>query len=161
MLKKLFGSGKKNDGFYLELDEIKDSKVVKDVVETASQVAEAAKEQVEEIVTAETATAKQSESKTKSQPKAQKSEKAVAKAQKQSTPTTKANQANSGASSFEPPFWVKAMYNNSGNGSSGQKTEPTFATDYLMPTVTKYRRRPGPSLNKFKDMANKTRSPRG
>ena len=36
------------------------------------------------------------------------------------------------------------MYNNNSNGNAGKniEAEQTFATDNLMPEVTKYRRRP-------------------
>ncbi len=57
------------------------------------------------------------------------------------------------------------MYNNnnssSSNKSNGSRAEQTFATDNLMPTITNSRRRPGPSLNKFKEMASKAKTPRG
>lgn len=78
---------------------------------------------------------------------------------KETTPTS----SNSGASSYDPPFWVAAMYNTNDSikNSNGQVAEQTFATDNLMPIVTKYRRRPGGSLSKFRDMAKKAKTPRG
>ena len=70
---------------------------------------------------------------------------------------------DAGASSFDPPFWVAAMYKNSSTNvnSDGTQAQQTFATDNLMPIITNTRRRPGPSLNKFKDMANKAKTPKG
>ena len=153
LLKKLFSSSEQK--FRLQLDEtatqvakdvqeqidkVKDSQPVQDAVETVTQVAEDAKNQV------------QSEAATKEE-----KQQPAAKTQAKTTP------AYSGASSWEEPFWVKAMYKNSGNGSNGKTatSEKTFATDYLMPTITKSRRRPGASLNKFKEMASKAKTPKG
>ena len=169
-LKNLFNSDKK---YYLELGDEKDSgdvqnvaqattevaDTVKEVVEKAPEVAESPQEQVASVTTEEKpAKAKAVKAKSKQNGKAAKT---TVEAQK-----TKATPAkNSGASSFEPPFWVAAMYNNNNNGSAKKSNdkvgEQTFATDNLMPTITNYRRRPGASLAKFKDMARKSRAPRG
>lgn len=84
---------------------------------------------------------------------------------KADTPTQEATPTseNSGASSFDPPFWVAAMYNNNSSekSSDGKTAEETFATDNLMPIATKFRRRPGGSLDKFKDMAKQAKTPKG
>jgi hypothetical protein len=186
MLKKLFGSNKKDNGFYLELDEnqgngavknvvktvtktveaakeqveeIKESKVVQSAVETVTETVEAVKEQVESVTNSEEtpgeAVAKKSGKKAQKDPiKSQKSAKSQADQPKTAAPKPPS------APSYEPPFWVKAMYKNNSSNGTGGSSETTFATDYLMPTVSKYRRRPGPSLDKFKDMANKARTPR-
>ena len=54
------------------------------------------------------------------------------------------------------------MYNNSSATNSNSKLgEQTFATDNLMPVGTKYRRRPGGSLNQFKAMAKQAKTPKG
>ena len=132
--------------------EIKESKVVKNAVESTSEAAETARQKVSAVATTE------EKATTNGKSKAKKSQKAEPKSEKQAPAAAKP--ANSGASSFDPPFWVKAMYNNNGSNGSSQQSEQTFATDYLMPTVTKYRRRPGPSLDKFKDMAKKSRGSR-
>ena len=81
-----------------------------------------------------------------------------ADASKEATPAS----TNTGASSYEPPFWVAAMSNtNNSTNSNGQVAEQTFATDNLMPTPTKFRRRPGGSLDKFKNMAKQAKTPKG
>ena len=69
---------------------------------------------------------------------------------------------NTGASSYDPPFWVAAMYNDSSKevNSNGKAAEQTFAPENLMPIATKYRRRPGGSLDKFKDMAKQAKTPK-
>ncbi|MEM7594033.1 MAG: hypothetical protein AAF383_21415 [Cyanobacteria bacterium P01_A01_bin.83] len=189
MLKNLFGSGKK---YYLELDEseqpnvveaaskaaetikekateLAESKPVQQAVETVSEVSTTVKtatqEKLSEVLPGEGDENKPAEAKTAKKPekapaKAEQNGKAVAA--KEKTPKAQSTPQNSGASSFEPPFWVAAMYNNKGtNNSNGKVAEETFATDNLMPIVTKYRRRPGGSLSKFKDMAKKAKTPRG
>ncbi|MCC0177263.1 hypothetical protein I4641_09770 [Waterburya agarophytonicola K14] len=180
MLKKIFNSDSK---YYLELDELGESKPVQAVVKTAEKAQDVVQEKATEILeskpveqavkTAEKAknvvqdkvqstTTTETESKTKSSKKTSKKSQETKTEQPQQK--AKSSPKSSGASSFEPPFWVAAMYNNKGSAglnSDGTKAEQTFATDNLMPTVTKYRRRPGPSLNKFKDMASKARTPRG
>ena len=82
----------------------------------------------------------------------------------ESTPETEStpDSTNTGASSYEPPFWVAAMYNtnNGAANNNGQVAEQTFATDNLMPTPTKFRRRPGGSLDKFKNMAKQAKTPK-
>lgn len=174
MLKKIFNSENK---YFLELDEIKESKPVQAAIETAEKVTDAVQDKATEVIeskpvqtavkTAKEATSEaqdkiESATKTETKPQAESktnSNKQVSK----KTDTQTASPQDSGASSFEQPFWVAAMYNNNSTtvNSDGTQAEPTFATDHLMPVVTKYRRRPGPSLNKFKDMASKAKTPKG
>lgn len=94
-------------------------------------------------------------------PKAKSSQNGKAAENSEKTTDQPASPENSGASSFDPPFWVAAMYNNNSNTEESIKAEQTFATDNLMPTVTKYRRRPGGSLKKFKEMAKQAKTPKG
>ena len=179
MLKKIFNSDKK---YYLELDEIKESKPVQAVVETAEKVTDVVRDKASEVLESEPAketveTAKKTQdvaqnklkstTKTKSKPQADSKPKADKNGQAaKSEENTKAKPSpqDAGASPDEPPFWVAAMYNNNSKtdmNSDGQKAEQTFATDNLMPTITRYRRRPGASLSKFKDMASKVKTPKG
>lgn len=184
MLKKIFNSDNK---YYLELDELKDSEVVQSALKTAEKATEVVKEKAVEIAKSEpvqevvktaeeaveTAQNKlESAIATQGKPAQTKSTKAttakgkaskngkVAESQavKKEVKTTPQN----GASSFEPPFWVAAMSKtNSTNNSNGQMAEATFAaSDNLMPITTKYRRRPGGSLAKFKAMAKTAKTPR-
>ena len=159
--------GGKSEGFFLELDE-NDSQSTQEPPKTSPKAEEkqpepaaATKEEKQPEPAAATKEEKQPESaQVKS---AQKSNKTSIKSKKKTatTPTTSSASSN-GASSWEPPFWVKAMYNSSSNGSNGQVGggEQTFATDNLLPTPSTSRRRPGPSLNKFKDMARQAKTPR-
>lgn len=174
MLKKIFKSDSK---YYLELDELKESKPVQAVVDTAEKVADVVQDKATEILeskpaqqAAETvektkdAAQEKLKSATKTEAKSgnQTSKKGAEESKKQ--PEAKAQPSpKAGASSFEPPFWVAAMYKNSSSNanSNGAQAGQTFATDNLMPAVTKYRRRPGPSLGKFKDMARQAKTPKG
>jgi hypothetical protein len=182
MLKKIFNSDRK---YYLELDELKDSEVVQTALKTAEKAAEGVKEKAVEVAKSkpvqeavktaeevvETAQDKLSSAiATKDRPTETKSPQAnsakgkalqngkVAESKQATTQVKTASQ--NGASSYEPPFWVAAMSNTNSTNSNGQVAEATFASDHLMPTITKYRRRPGGSLAKFRDMAKTARTPR-
>jgi hypothetical protein len=200
MLNKLLKLGKKSNGYYLELDESKEStngkvaEVAQAVVEKTTKVKEVAAEKtakvkkaavektkkVEEAVAEKTAPVKEAVAETvtaaqtavaektapvkaPAQTKSKKAKKS--KAAKNTTEPTQVTPVatkapSAGASTYEQPFWVKVMYEKSssnGNGKAGS-SEQTFATDYLITTTNGYRRRPGPSLNKFKAMASKTKN---
>ncbi len=181
MLKKLFSSDNK---YFLEL---KESEAVQTAVETTKKVASAAKETASEVVdtaqdkleSAISTEEKPTETKVKSQDKPAPSEaKSKAKVEAKDKPapseakteqngSAKDSEAktagNTGASSYDPPFWVAAMYNNDSSKetkSNGRVAEQTFAPENLMPITTKFRRRPGGSLDKFKDMAKQAKTPR-
>jgi hypothetical protein len=182
MLKKLFNS---NNKYYLELDELKDSEVVQTALKTAEKATEVVKEKAVEVAkskpvqeavkTAEEAVETAQDKLTSAiatedkpaQKKAVKVTAAKSKASKNGKvaeskkikPQVKTASQN-GASSFEPPFWVAAMNNTNSTNSNGQGGETTFADDNLMPTISKYRRRPGGSLAKFRDMAKTAKTPR-
>jgi hypothetical protein len=173
LLKKIFNSDSK---YHLVLDETEDTEAVQAPVKTAKKAAKVVKEKTAavktEVASKTSDTAKvvaanaQKNGATviadnqKSSQK--KSSKATAKgqvAEKAVQPTAK----KSAASSYEPPFWVAAMNNTNKNGASngsGQGEEMTFASDNLMPTITKYRRTPGGSLAKFRAMAKTAKTPR-
>ena len=180
MLKKIFNSDNK---YYLELDELKDSEVVQTALKTAEKATEVVKEKAVEIAKSEpvqevvktaeeaveTAQNKlESAIATQGKPGQAKSTTAKGKASKNSKVAEsqavkkeiKATPQN-GASSFEPPFWVAAMKNTNSTNNNGQMAEATFAaSDNLMPITTKYRRRPGGSLAKFRAMAKTAKTPR-
>lgn len=152
-----------------QASEIANSQPVRNAVETATETAEAAQDQLASVVATDE---KPGDAKAKSKAntevkvngKVKQDGKAKRKTAAQSqNKKTQPSIKNSGASSYEPPFWVAAMYNNSSSNAngSGQAAKQTFAPDNLMPTVSKYRRRPGGSLAKFKDMAKQAKTPRG
>jgi hypothetical protein len=141
----------------------KTASVKEAVAEKAAPVKAAVKETVAatQAAVAEAPAPVKTAAKTKSKSK---------KSKKSKTPATATNNTQAApvatktispkASTYEEPFWVKVMYeknNSNGSGKSGS-SEQTFATDYLITSTNGYRRRPGPSLNKFKAMASKTKN---
>ena len=190
MLKKLFNSENK---FFLELEELKESEAVQTAVETTKKVASAAKETASDVVdvaqdklqSAIATEEKSAESKVKTTEKPDRSEAKVkakgeseseakvepkgklkeseATEQNGSARDSEVSVGNTGASSYDPPFWVAAMYNNNSSkeNGNGRVAEQTFAPENLMPIATKFRRRPGGSLDKFKDMAKQAKTPKG
>jgi outer membrane biosynthesis protein TonB len=163
MLKKLFG-GKSDNGFYVELNE---NQSTNGKVPAATQVAEEKKPEPAAIEVVEEKKAKTEPTNTVEEikpeavkKKSTKKKTSVKSKKKESTEVaTTPTPVAASASSDEQPFWVKAMYKNSSNGQKAD-SETTFATDYLMPTPTRSRRRPGPSLNMFKDMARQAKTPK-
>ena len=185
MLKKLFSSENK---YFLEL---KESDAVQTAVETTKKVASAAKETASEVAdvaqekleSAVSTEEKPAESKVKTEAKPKQTEAKPKQAEvkpaksevkdKPASPQGKAEQngtaqnseatvGNTGASSYDPPFWVAAMYNNNNSeeAQNNGQAEQTFAPENLMPIATKFRRRPGGSLDKFKDMAKQANTPK-
>ena len=166
MIKKLFGG--KSDGFFLELDESANSQATETKVEEKQPEPAATLEPDKQPEPAAVAT-EEKPSEAPEAKSAKTSKKTSIKNRKKTatktaaTPSPKPTPVSSSrasASSYEPPFWVKAMYNSSSsNGSNGQVGggQQTFATDNLLPTPSRSRRRPGPSLNKFKEMARQAK----
>jgi hypothetical protein len=129
MLNKLFGKKKKD--YFLEIEEKPETQ----------------QNEPEEVVSEE---AKPEEATTATEVKSGKVEKrkAVAKSTKSDVKTV-----SSTSVSYEQPAWVKAIKNYSNtneNESNGSNAKPS----YLMVDKPKPSRRPGPSLNEFKKMAN-------
>ncbi|BAQ66824.1 hypothetical protein [Geminocystis sp. NIES-3709] len=58
--------------------------------------------------------------------------------------------------SYDVPEWVKAIknYSNQSNGDASGTNSNNFAGTYVTNNVPQSRRRPGPSLSKFKAMAS-------
>ena len=163
MLGKIFNKGKKKE-FYLSIDETQEtvSAVIDETKETVAAATEAVTETVTKVTESLSSPEENGAAKTKSESKAT-TNKASKKTQGKKSQTTASKQepvkqpVASSASSWEEPFWVKAMYKNAGSNSesaSGETSQKTFATDYLI-VQSSSRRRPGPSLNKFKEMVNK------
>jgi hypothetical protein len=59
----------------------------------------------------------------------------------------------------EVPFWVTAMRSTEEIMKAEAKSEMTFSTDYLLSSGSSSRRRPGPSLNAFKEIARQVKKP--
>lgn len=140
MFKNLFG-GKKNE-FFLQIDESEESKPVAQVsAELPKPVeqteAEAAEEKKPEPVKAQSTQTK--------------------KESKQPVEVAPAPAAPSAFPTWDAPDWVKAMYKTNGKEAE-VKVEITFATQHLMPAPSS-RRRPGPSMKMFMDMARQAKTP--
>lgn len=163
-------ASKAADAVKEKASEVASSQPVKEAVKATTDVAESAQDKLASALGTEEKPSEAKSTPAKAQPKENKKapakESTASKNGKatESTPETESTpgSTNTGASSYEPPFWVAAMYNtnNSATNNNGQVAEQTFATDNLMPTPTKFRRRPGGSLDKFKNMAKQAKTPK-
>jgi hypothetical protein len=163
-------ASKAADAVKEKASEVASSQPVTEAVKATTDVAESAQDKLASALGTEKKPTEAKESTAKVKPKEDKKapakESTASKNGKatESTPETEStpDSTNTGASSYEPPFWVAAMYNtnNGAADNNGQVAEQTFATDNLMPTPTKFRRRPGGSLDKFKNMAKQAKTPK-
>ena len=149
---------KKSKGFYLELDEIDNAKAVvqekiaeplKAAAGTVAEKLESAKETVGVAVA--------DRPKTEPSPEAKKPE-----AKKPEAKAQKPDPGKVAVPSKNETVQVEAQPNPpapSTNGKVEPQAEQTFAPNYLMPTASQSRRRPGPSLDMFRDMARQVKTP--
>lgn len=170
--------GKKSKGYFMELDEdeqepINISKAAQAVADQAKVVADKTKDKTKELVaSAKSAlpeTPKATEATAKNQPaktgvtaknQAAKTE-ATAKNQPAKTEATANNQAAK-VELVQTAEGVKAEPAKSKKvsaASANTPTETTFAPKYLAPASTNGRRRPGPNMNTFLDMARQVKTP--
>ena len=178
MLKKLFGG---QESFYLEIDENKNKETESPTAEVpAKEVAEKAPAvaKTEEVSTTAEVPAKEVAEKAPAVVKTEEvgtavvagettavSEKTTPK-KKQKKTTSKKKQAEAATSvttptpSGEPPLRVKAM-NTKTSPQAKAAQGMTFAPKYLMSNGSRPRRRPGPSMNMFKEMASQLKKPMG
>ncbi len=141
MLNKLLGGGKKKE-FFLELDEAQGTPAAEPTIK--EKPVEAAATEVAETMTEvkEAVTEAVPEPKTKKPAK----KKSIKKTAKKEAPKTEIVPTTPALTSNQPP----------------QKEEPQevgFATKFFM--LSTPRRRPGPSLNTFKNMASQVKVRRG
>jgi predicted carbohydrate-binding protein with CBM5 and CBM33 domain len=129
MIGKFFNKKKSNDGFYLQIDE----------TTTESTPAAAPVEVKAEPVAVTTVAVKEKKAKTSKSKKA-----------KETTVST----TPKAMPQEEVPIWVQAI--NKATAKDSQKEEASFATSNLMPAPTS-RRRPGPSMSGFLDMARQVK----
>ncbi|HEY9605701.1 MAG TPA: hypothetical protein V6C85_29115 [Allocoleopsis sp.] len=135
---------KKSKGYYLQLDE----------AETSGPLKTEKKPEPVAAATAAPAKAEAAEAKTPEPAKA-----AVATASA-SQPTKEVPTGDNGkvtvAAQPNPPAPANVV---ASNGKVDAPAEQTFAPKYLTPTATSSRRRPGPSLDMFRDMARQVKTP--
>ncbi|MGB3533080.1 MAG: hypothetical protein WBA13_06135 [Microcoleaceae cyanobacterium] len=168
IINKIFGS-KKSD-YFLEFDDIKDNKVVEKVTETVTEVAEKVTETAKKVADeapekAAKATGKVLDAADKVTQTSERKAKTVdetniakkeAKAAEANVKTSKQPKTNPPEPDLtESTIEKPAPQQELPPLNSIQKTPEgmTFSTDYLMPKSNGSRRRPGPSLKMFKDMA--------
>jgi len=136
---KLLGLNKKSD-YYLELDDAKGNASAPPKAEPQPEAPKAEKVKAPEASKVEAPKAEKVEA-----PKAEKKTKKTAKKAPQAEKAPAAPAAVQPKPAPEPPPLNQ--------GLSPTPAGMTFATDYLLPKATPSRRRPGPSMNMFKDMA--------
>jgi len=164
MLEKLLGKKKSSDqangkgkitkkGGFLELDEIEEAKSPGEIAQVATKVVSQAVTEVSEVVTEAVSTTVEAVETTVDNVKA----KAGKKGKKETAPQS-APKPEAAAPTYEQPEWVKVMYKNT--NETQKPVEPAgFASEYQTPTPTTSRRRPGPSLNKFVNLARQVKKP--
>jgi len=151
----------KGSDFYMELDEDAED-VSSQVSQTAAAVAETVVETVTEVASdvSEKVEAVAEAAVEKAEPPKANAKKASKKSSKKSAPAPAAAPVAAAAPAApaapDPVDIIRAALSNSAPTAEGDTTAATpgnFATDYLLPTKPAPRRRPGPSLAKFKTMA--------
>lgn len=142
---------KKSKGYYLELDETGNTKLdvtalTPALAKSAVAVVEKLPEPIKAAVTAEAPT--KAEAATVAKTAAPAPEKKLKKAKTKAP----AAEAENGKVKIEAQPNPPAETN-------GKADQATFAPNYLMPTTTSSRRRPGPNMNTFLDMARQAKTP--
>lgn len=143
---KIAPKAKKSNGFYLELDETGNTKsevkaLISEPAKAVTAVVAAAVEPVKAAVATMEATAKVEAAKPEKKAKAAKAAKAKA------------------PESANGKVQVEAQPNPPAQTNGKVSEQVTFAPNYLMPTPSNSRRRPGPSMNMFRDMARQAKTP--
>lgn len=150
MLKKLFG-GKKS-AYFLELDESQKPEPAKE------KKAEAPAKTVEEKKAESTKTTEAPKAETAQTKKTQKT--SVKNNGKTEPERVKAEPKVSKPTISDPEEIVRAAVfkNTSNNGNAASQTNGFASNNVIVPTMS--RRRPGPSLNMFKNMARQAKTPK-
>jgi hypothetical protein len=173
MLGKLINLGKKNK-FHLELREDDNSGIAPKIEAVATQVKQETQQKVQEAkqALAKSPAIKEIKSETKEivedvkakvtevAPKAKKtsikSNKKTSNKKKDAAPATSPKAKAIDTSYSDEPFWVKQLYKTNEQKAVEENAEKTFATDFLI-SKPQPRRRPGGSLDSFKNMARQTK----
>lgn len=159
---------RKGNGYFLELEETEVPKELKAAAKSIASATNEVKAKASELVTA--VTTKESESNAKAEPaKAEKVKTADAVA------PAKAETAKAEAPTKKQPPKVEVELVQTAEGVKAQVVKPTkpvkavadsngkaastFAPNYLMPSASNSRRRPGANMNSFLDMARQVKTP--
>lgn len=157
---------KKNNGYYLELDEAGNSKSeakalkpepAKSAVAVAEKPPEVEKK-AEPVKAAATAEAP-AKAEAAAVATAEAPAKAEAKAPEKKLKTAKAKAKAPAAEAENGKVKIEAQPNPPAPNNGKVADQATFAPNYLMPTATSSRRRPGPNMNTFLDMARQAKTP--
>ncbi|MBE9019979.1 hypothetical protein IQ272_28395 [Chroococcidiopsidales cyanobacterium LEGE 13417] len=159
---------RKGNGYFLELEETEVPKELKAAAKSIASATNEVKAKASELVT--TVTTKESESNAKAEPaKTEKVKTADAVA------PTKAETVKAEAPTKKQPPKVEVELVQTAEGVKAQAVKPTkpvkavadsngkaastFAPNYLMPSASNSRRRPGANMNSFLDMARQVKTP--
>ncbi|MGK7874725.1 MAG: hypothetical protein AB4426_15900 [Xenococcaceae cyanobacterium] len=165
-VKKVFGSNKseadqsaapkvkKNkDGYFLQLDESEDTQPA--ASETTAEAKPVEEKKPQPVQIAAPVEEKQPEPAQAAPVEEKKPEAVKAKSTKKKKKTS--------VKAASAPSKVPDSMNSKSNSNNGKNVEPqsemTFAPKYLMPTATT-RRRPGPSMNMFREMVRSGNTPK-
>ena len=152
---------KKAKGYYMELDETgnvkaADSEKKPEPVKAAVATVEALKTELAEAIKPEPAKAEAVPSQ-ETKPEPAKAEAVPSKKKAKSEP------AKAEVVSGKEKVKIEAQPNPpapaASNGKVDPQSEATFAPNYLISTASKGRRRPGPSMDLFRDMARQVKTP--
>jgi type IV secretory pathway VirB10-like protein len=159
---KIAPKAAKSNGFYLELDETGSTKSEPKALKAepakaaAAAVAEPAKAAAA-VVAAATEPVKAAVATIEAAP--EKVEAALTEKKAKTLKSAKAAKAKA-AESENSKVTVEAQPNPPAPETNGKVADQvTFAPNYLMPTASSSRRRPGPSMNTFRDMARQVKTP--
>ena len=133
---------KKSKGYFLELDEAGNA-----IAQAPAKLVEAVKSEL-----------------TSDDKKPEPVKAAVAKAEppkaEAPAPAKKSEPAKATSESKNGKVKIEAQPNPPAPVNNGKaQGDPTFAPNYLLPTASNSRRRPGPSLDTFRDMARQVKTP--
>lgn len=165
MFNKLFGGKKSKDGYYIQLDEASGAQSTNSsngkkaaVVEKSNTEAVVVDRNKSESAPVKTVVEDKKNEKVKASKSATKTSKNK-KSDESQTETASVAPAPNKQSEYEPPFWVQAMNANTSNSNDKVAISvESFAANNLMPLPNRSRRRPGPSLNPFMDMARQVKN---
>lgn len=156
--------GKKSKGYFMELNE--DEPQAVNGTQTIKAELNKAVDKTKELVAAATNSVASEPAKAKAEPA-----KAKAEPVKASVATVNNQPAKTEATASNPAAKVELVQTAEGvkaepakptkasTASAKTQTETTFAPKYLAPTSTNGRRRPGPNMNTFLDMARQVKTP--
>lgn len=140
---------KKSKGYFLELDEAGNA-----IAQAPAKLAQAPAKLVEAVKSELTPDDKKPEPVKAALAKAEPPKAEAPAPAKKPEPTKATSESKNGKVKIEAQPNPPAPVN---NGKA--QGDPTFAPNYLLPTASNSRRRPGPSLDTFRDMARQVKTP--